>query len=464
MAIMEAPPPLIRIVLCQAVKKFNSSYNNGMNIRKIVKGVIPKGLFERVEPIGHLTEAVMANIRYGFPARKLKIIGVTGTNGKTTTCYYIYKMLQESGIDVALSTTVAYGVGDDITVQYEHVTTASAMVLQRRLRQFVAAGAEWAVIETSSHGLAQHRVWGIPYEIAVMTNVTHDHLDYHKTFERYRDAKRRLFKIANHHGRRFGVVNADDPSADLFVSDVKNSTTYGLNAGDVRATDVKLFSSGSQYKVTISSEEYNIKTHLPGEFNVSNSLAAAVVGQKLGLSKTQIENGIEALQGVEGRMNRIDEGQPFQVIVDFASTPDGFEKLFSSIRPLVKGKLVAVFGSAGRRDESKRAEQGAIAAKYADYLVVTEEDNRDEDGAKILAQIAAGAATNGKTEANGLTLIANREEAIGYALSLVTGADDAVVLLGKGHEKTIERADGEYAWNEAEIVRTALRALRRSGN
>ena len=158
-------------------------------------------------------------------------------------------------------------------------------------------------------------------------------------------------------------------------------------------------------------------------------------------------------------MNRIQEGQAFQVIVDFASTPDGFEKLFNSIRPLVKGKLVAVFGSAGRRDAAKRSVQGAVAARYADHLVITEEDNRDEDGQLILDQIAAGAEAEGKKNGVDITVVADREEAIGYAMTLVSGKDDAVVLLGKGHEKTIERADGEYPWNEADVARAALREL-----
>lgn len=368
-------------------------------------------------------------------------------------------MLHEAGVKVALSTTVAYGVGDDITVQQEHVTTAKAGILQKRLRDFSRAGAEWVVVETSSHSLAQHRVWGVPYEIAIMTNVTHDHLDYHKTFERYRDAKRRLFKIANKHGLRFGVVNADDSSAALFAGDIKNHTTYGIKGGDVHAKDITLTSAGSSYDATIGGTEYSIATQIPGEFNVSNSLAAVVVGNKLGLTKEQIENGIAALETVEGRMNRIVAGQKFQVIIDFASTPDGFEKFFESVRPLVKGKLVAVFGSAGRRDESKRAEQGVIAAKYADHLVITEEDDRDEDGANILDQIASGAETQGKERGVDIDLMSNREEAIGYAFTLVSSEDDTVVLLGKGHEKTIERADGEYPWNEAEVAKTALGEL-----
>ncbi len=430
-----------------------------MNIRRVVKKMIPTGVFEAIEPTGHLAEAVLANFRYGFPARKLRVIGVTGTNGKTTTSMMIQKMLHEAGYKVALSTTVAYGVGNEITSQAEHITTAQVGVLQKRLKGFVEAGAEWAVIETSSHGLAQHRVWGIPYEIAVMTNITHDHLDYHRTFERYLEAKTRLFKLANKHGMRFGVANADDPNAQAFLKYVANKATYGIKKGELRAKNIELKSDHSTFDAVVGDDTYKIKVNIPGEFNVSNALAAVSVGRKMGLSKTEIEKGIAALKTVEGRMNIIDAGQKFKVIVDFASTPDGFEKFFTSMRPLVKGKLIAVFGSAGRRDASKRSEQGAIAAKYADTLVLTEEDDRDEDGAAILAEIAAGAQKQGKTEKSDMFLVQDREEAIGFAMTLITSPDDVVVLLGKGHEKTIERADGVYPWNEADVARAALETL-----
>lgn len=433
-------------------------YNNSMNVRSAAKSIIPTGLFQKIEPFGHLVEAVLANVRYGFPARKVRIIGVTGTNGKTTTSFFIHRMLHEAGVKVALSTTVGYGIGAEITMQQEHITTAQAGVLQKRLRNFAKAGVEWVVLETSSHSLAQHRVWGVPYEIAVMTNVTHDHLDYHKTFERYRDAKRRLFKIANRHGMRFGVVNADDQSWKLFASDIANYTTYGIHDGDLCVETSDLTNAGSRYVARVGNEQYNITLQLPGEFNVSNSLAALAVGRKLGLGKKDIEKGIGALEFVEGRMNRIRVGQKFQVIVDFASTPDGFEKLFASLRPLVKGKLVVVFGSAGRRDSEKRSTQGEIAGKYADYVIATEEDDRDEDGQLILEQIAQGAEKSGKVRGSTLYLIQNREEAIGYAMTLVSDEADTVLLLGKGHEKTIERADGVYPWNETEAAQSAIEA------
>lgn len=436
-------------------------YNGCMaNIRKVVKKLVPIQLFRKIEPVGHLFEAVLANIRYGFPARTMRIIGVTGTNGKTTTSFMIQRMLHESGIKAGLMTTVANGIGRDITPQSEHITTAQAGVLQRRLRDFQRAGVEWVVVETSSHALAQHRVWGLPYEVAVMTNITHEHLDYHGTFKNYVEAKRRLFKIANQHGLRFGVVNVQDPNGNKFARTVAHSTTYGIGTGELSAEKVKLASDHSTYVAKIGNDSYDIRVNIPGEFNVSNSLAAIAVGRKLGLTRKQIEKGIAALEGVEGRMNSIDEGQKFTVIVDFASTPDGFEKFFESIRPLTKGKLIAVFGSAGRRDESKRVIQGEIAGRNADVVIVTEEDDRDVDGNEILKQIATGAKKAGKKEGKDLFLILNREEAIGFAMTQALSADDVVVLLGKGHELTIERADGVYPWNEAEVAKAALQALK----
>ena len=430
-----------------------------MSIRTIVKKLLPTKLFKTIEPFGHLLESMIVAAKFGFPGKKLRVIGVTGTNGKTTTSFFIQRMLSEAGIPTAITSTVAYGVGNDIQRQMEHMTTTKASVLQGRLKSFVKQGAKWVVVEASSHGLAQNRTWGIPFEVAVLTNLTHDHLEYHGTFENYREAKRKLFKIANKNGLRYGVVNAEDPSAEIFANTVANSTTYGIKVGDIVATDVKLSSSGTTYTAKVGDDEYSIKLQIPGEFNVSNSLAAVAVGRKLGLTKEQIENGLASLESVEGRMNAINEGQQFQVLVDFASTPDGFEKFFSSVRPLVKGKLIAVFGSAGRRDENKRAEQGKIAGKYADVIIATEEDDRDDDGEKILMQIAEGATLSGKKQGETLHLIANREEAIGFALTLASSPDDMVVLLGKGHEKTIERADGEYPWNESDVARSALQAL-----
>lgn len=430
-----------------------------MNARTTVKKLLPTGLFRAIEPYGHLVESSLVAARYGFPGKKLRVIGVTGTNGKTTTSFMIHRMLTEAGYKVGLMTTVANGIGNDITPQVAHMTTVSAPKLQRQLKTFADAQVDFVVLETTSHALAQYRVYGVNYEIAVMTNVTHEHLDYHRTFERYVQAKAKLFKIAAKNSKGFGVVNADDPSVETFVSSIKHTTTYGLNGGDLQATSLELDANGSRFQVQHGDTPYTITCHIPGEFNVYNSLATVAVGQHLGLSREQIEQGIAALKSVEGRMNTIDEGQAFTVVIDFAHTPDSFERLLSDLRKHTKGKLVVLFGSAGRRDEAKRWTQGEIAGKYADELVLTEEDDRDIDGNLILSQIAEGAERSGKVKDKDMFLILDRTEAINFAMTRVASEDDTVVLLGKGHEKTIERADGEHDWNEADTVRTAIRSL-----
>ncbi|HJP96849.1 MAG TPA: UDP-N-acetylmuramoyl-L-alanyl-D-glutamate--2,6-diaminopimelate ligase [Candidatus Saccharimonadales bacterium] len=409
-------------------------------MRTLLKKLIPHKLFDAIAPAGHLLEAVIFNAINGFPSRGLKVIGVTGTNGKTSTSFIIHRMLHEAGYKVALMTTVAYGVGDDIKPQMEHMTTTDVKTLLKRIKQFKKQGAEWVVLETTSHALAQHRVWGVPYSISVLTNLTHEHLDYHKTFERYLNAKRSMFVLTNknHKGLRLGVINGDDPHADNFASAVKNVVRYGINSGDLRATNVKLAPTGVSYETNADGQTYHIKCHLPGSFNVYNSLAAVAVGRAVGLTSQQIEQGIAALPGVEGRMTRIDEGQDFSVIVDYAHTPDSFEKIFKDLRPVVKGKLIVMFGSAGRRDEAKRAVQGQLAGKYADEVIVTEEDDRDMDGEAILDDIAKGAESAGKTRQKDLFLVHDRTEAINTAVDRANRGD-TVLLLGKGHEKDILR-------------------------
>jgi len=427
-------------------------------LRTIVKKFIPKGLFPKIEPFGHLVEAVIFNIIYGFPARNMKVIGVTGTNGKTSTSFLIHRMLHEAGYKVGMMTTVAYGAGMDIKPQIHHMTNVPVPELMQRIKELKGQGVEWLVLETTSHALAQNRVWGIPYSLAVMTNVTHEHLDYHKTFERYLAAKVKLFRLANRNqrGLQTGVINADDPNAQTFTEAILHPITYGVDKGDLQATDVQLTPGGSVYTAKIGEDRYTINCHLPGSFNVSNSLAAVAVGRVVGLSKEQIERGIAALTRVEGRMDPIKEGQDFDVIVDFAHTPDSFEKLFKDIKLVVKGKLIVMFGSAGRRDEAKRIIQGRLAGQYADEVIVTEEDDRDIDGQEIMKQIASGAEQAGKALDKNLFLVHDRVQAIAFAISRAkTG--DTVLLLGKGHEKTIERTDGEHPWDEIGTTRQAVR-------
>jgi UDP-N-acetylmuramoyl-L-alanyl-D-glutamate--2,6-diaminopimelate ligase len=434
-----------------------------MSLRSTVKKVIPSGVFPAIEPYGHLAEAVLFNTVNAFPARGMQVIGVTGTNGKTTTCFMIHRMLTDAGYKVGLLTTVAYGVGEDIKPQLYHMTSVPVPELMRRIKTMRAAKVDYVVLETTSHALAQHRVWGIPYSLAVLTNLTHEHLAYHRTFERYRDAKRLMFQITNRNkkGLRAGVINADDPSASFFATDVQHPILYGLQKGSVRATDVKVAATGVKYQVQIGEQSYVISCQLPGTFNVYNSLAAVCVGHVLGLTKPQIEQGIAALKGVEGRMNRIEAGQSFDLIVDYAHTPDSFEILFKDLRPVVKGKIIVVFGSLGGGDRGKRPLQGELAGKYADEVILCEEDDRKEDGQAIIDEIANGAKKAGKVLDKDLFFIHDRPEAIATAVKHAKRGD-TVLLLGKGHEKTIEHADGEHPWNESEEARRALKRVVKS--
>lgn len=419
----------------------------------------------------HVLRADLAAHQYGFPGKKMRVIGVTGTNGKTSTCFLIWKMLNAAGHKTGLMTTVAWGV-DKLEKQIEHMTTVDAKTLNYRMKKIADAGAEFLVLEVTSHALAQHRTYGVPIEIAVMTNVTHEHLDYHKTFENYRDAKRRLFKMA-----KYGVVNEDDKSWAYFAKDVKEYITYGINSGILRAKDVKLGAQGVEYSVdgeasvgdkhaaedkhvggdkNASGDMLRIKTKIPGEFTVYNSLAAVAVGLKLGLNKEQISQGILALDSVEGRMNRVDLGQNFEVIVDYAHTPDAFLKVYESVVPGKKGRIISLFGGAGRRDESTRGERGEIAAKYSDIVIITEDDSRDENPAEIAEEFVNGAEQAGFLRGKNLLVELNREKAIQMAVELAK-KDDIVLILGKGHEKTILRATGAVPFEDLKVTEKALR-------
>ncbi len=437
-------------------------------MRKTVKKVAEKALkgniYNKVVLPKHFGVALATNIKHGFPAKGLKVIGITGTNGKTTTTFLVHKMLVESGYNAGMMSTVSYGVGNNLKKQIHHMTSQPIGLLMSRIEEMKEAKMDILVLEVTSHALAQFRTMGIPIDVAVMTNVTHEHLDYHGSFEAYRDAKLKLFKHANKNknGLKIGIVNSDDDSAAEFTDAINNVMAYSLKISPDKNVaspiNLELTPKGSKYKTFIKGNELNIVCNIPGSFNVANSLAAASVGVAVGLKPRQVEQGIAALKSVEGRMNNIDEGQNFHVIVDFAHTPDSFEKLFSDLRPVVKGRLIALFGSAGRRDEAKREIQGRIAGKYSDIVVVTEEDDRDIDGNMILNQIASGAQESGKSLDEDLFKILDRPKAIEFALKTAKKGD-TVILLGKGHEKTIERADGEHPWDEVGTTRRLLKKL-----
>jgi UDP-N-acetylmuramoyl-L-alanyl-D-glutamate--2,6-diaminopimelate ligase len=423
-----------------------------VNIRKIVKALIPRRLFRAIEPFGHLCEAVLFNIINGYPAKSFKVIGVTGTNGKTTTSFMIHKMLQQAGYKVGLMTTVAWGVGDDIKPQREHMTNVPVPLLMKRLKAMKAEGVEWLVMETTSMALAQHRVFGIPYSVAVFTNLTQDHLDYHGTFERYRDAKLKLFKLVakNKKGLQTAVVNADDPAGSYFAKAVPKTMTYGIKKGEVKAGHIISTAAGSSFDAGL----LKIKTNLPGEFNIYNALATATVGLVLNLETKQIEQGIAALDSVAGRMERVDAGQNFAVLVDYAHTPDALEKALAALKQATDGKVIVVFGATGDRDKSKRPQMGEVAAKNADLIYLTDDETYTEDPETIRQAVYKGIEDVkgvGKT-----TIIADRRQAIKAAFT-AANKGDSVLLAGIGHQDYRAMDGQKLPWEEPKVAHDLLK-------
>ena len=437
-------------------------------MKRVVKKLAKKALgeiYDKAVLPKHYGVAVAANLKRRFPAKNLRVIGITGTNGKTSTAFLIYSILRQAGYDTGLMTTVAFGLNEDIKPPVFHMTTQPVEITLNRIIDMKKKGIDWLVLEVTSQALVQFRILGIPIDIAIMTNVTHEHLDYHKTFDKYVQAKLRLFKAAerNKKGRRLGIINSDDESAALFADEITNVIAYSMQPSSdktiARPTNIKLKPTDSSYTLKIKDDSYDIVCNLPGSFNIENSMMAALCARAIGVSKKDIEEGIKALKEIEGRMTSIEMGQDFPVIVDFAHTPDSFKKLFKDVRPLVKGRIIAMFGSPGRRDKIKRAVQGQIAAKYADILVITEDDERDEDGMGILRQIADGAMKEGKEIDRDIFLVHSREKAIERALRLAKDKNDMVLLLGKGHEKTIYRDDREDPWDEIDTAKKKLKKI-----
>ena len=395
----------------------------------------------------HFLQAILANMVYRRPARNLHVIAVTGTNGKTTTCFMIWKILKHAGLKTGLMTTVAYGV-DKLQPELNHMTTVDAFTLNKRIKNLKNQGAKYLVLETTSHALAEYRTLGIPVEIAVFTNLTHEHLDYHKTFDKYRKAKGKLFKKAN-----YSIINADDPSAKYYQNLSHNYSTYGIKHGENRAKNVILLETGVKYSL----HDILYETKIPGEFNVYNSLSAILTAEKLGIDTEVIREGLKSLDSVEGRMNIVDEGQPFTVIVDYAHAPDALEKVFASL-PKIEGKIISVHGGAGRRDPSTRAPRGEILAKNSDIVIITEDDSRDEDPEKIAFEFIRGAKNQGKVMGRDLFKELDRKKAIELALKTAKKGD-VVFILGKGHEKTILRKDGAHPFEDLKVASEILKTL-----
>ena len=431
---------------------------------------------------------------YDWPGRKLTVIGVTGTDGKTTTTNLIYQILLASGIKAGMISTVNAVIGDEVLDTGFHVTTPDAHDVQRYLAQMVAARLTHVVLETTSHGWSQYRVDACEFDIGVVTNITHEHMDEHGSYENYRAAKARLFTSLEKTSEkpqgnpRLGVINRDDVKSFDFLNDfIKvKKLNYGLSeSADVRAVDVRYSPSGIHFAAQSRDFSVPVSSKLVGAFNISNCLAAltaTVYGLKI---KPEIAGrGIAALEGIPGRMERIDMGQNFTAIVDFAHTPNALkvsleaardmlttdalrtestEKInknsVSSVRSVVnKPRVIAVFGSAGLRDQAKRRMMAETSAELADLTVLTAEDPRTESLDEILEEMAAGARSRGGREGETFWRVPDRGEAIRFALSLAREGD-IVLSCGKGHEQSMCFGTREHVWDDRIAMRAALSEL-----
>ncbi len=401
---------------------------------------------------------------YNWPARKLTVIGVTGTDGKTTTSNLIYKILIAAGIKAGMISTVNAVIGDDVLDTGFHVTTPDAHDVQRYLAQMVESGLTHVVLETTSHGWAQYRVDACEFDIGVVTNITHEHMDEHGNYENYRAAKARLFsnlemtKEKSQGNPRLGVINRDDRSFEFLNMFIKTrKISYGLqDAADVRALDVGYSSSGIEFVAVSNDFRIGIRSNLVGSYNVSNCLAAltaTVYG--LGINPENAACGIALLDGIPGRMEKIDLGQNFISIVDFAHTPNALKVTLEAGRKMTKGRVISVFGSAGLRDKEKRRMMAETSVELADLSVLTAEDPRTESLERILEEMAAGARSRGGREGETFWRIPDRGEAIKFALRLAQEGD-IVLSCGKGHEQSMCFGKTEYLWDDRTAMRAAL--------
>ncbi len=381
----------------------------------------------------HLVVAIFANMWFGFPSRKLTVIGVTGTDGKTTTTTLIYEILKKAGFKASTITSVhATIAGRDYDTGF-HVTTPSAWWVQKYLREAVNHGDTHMVLEVTSHALSQYRVYGVQFAVSVITNVTHEHLDWHRTYENYLKTKLSLFKQA-----KVAVINRDE--AQVYMASIpllkkKRYVTYGIRRDSM-----------------VNPKTFPFKTKMPGEFNRYNALSALAVSDVLGIDHEIAAAALAQFTGVIGRMETLQE-KPFRVIVDFAHTPNALESALSTARKMTKKRLIHIFGSAGLRDRSKRPLMGKASAAYSDVIVLTEEDYRTEDVGIIMDAIASGIPPEKE-----LHRYPNRKNALVFALSLAKPGD-LVIATGKGHEKSLCRGRKEYPWSDQTEIRKILKNI-----
>jgi UDP-N-acetylmuramoyl-L-alanyl-D-glutamate--2,6-diaminopimelate ligase len=414
---------------------------------------------------------------YGDPSHDLGVVGITGTDGKTTTSFLATSALEAAGIRTGMTGTAATRIGGIQAANEAHATTPEAPELQRALRAMVAGGDQAAIVETTSHGLALGRVDSIAYDVAILTNLTHEHLELHGTWEAYRDAKLKLFERLGR-GRHnapggvdrpaswpaTGIVNADDPSASAFIGVTQEAgarvLTYGTDpSADVRATRIEEDAHRLHIAYDAPSGSATLDLRLAGRFNVHNALAVVALGEAIGLDPAAVREGLASLAVVPGRMERVDLGQPFGVIVDFAHSPASLQTVLDLLAPVAAsrgGGIIAVFGSAGERDTAKRPLMGRIAGERARIVVVTDEDPRGEDRDAINDAIARGVEATGKRRDLDLLVIADRRAAIEAAIERARPGD-IVLLAGKGHERSIIGPDGDRPWDERTEAEDALR-------
>ena len=403
---------------------------------------------------------------HGHPAREMVVVGITGTDGKTTTSYLATAVLEAAGLRVGRMGTVDAYIAGEPARATDRMTTPEATEVQALLRRMADADCDYAIVESTSHGLALNRLDHCEYDIAAFTNVTGDHLDFHGTFEAYRDAKAKLFAALDASMDKgipkSSVVNMDDPSAGYMLSRSAKAEPirYGLDSREAElvARNIILHATGSDFRVMGGGRMADVSIALPALFNVYNALCAAGIGLAAGLEMNDIARGLSQCAGVPGRMERIESGQPFTVLVDFAHTGDSVRKVLQVLREVSKGKLIVVVGAAGERDPGRRFGVARAAAEGADFAVFTNEDPRSEDPRAIVAEIGRHAAGAGKVRGRDFLEIEDRREAIATAFKRAQ-AGDLVVILGKGHEQSIIIGDRPMPWDDRDVAREELANL-----